>query len=74
MSDLNDDALAWLERFAASLGLDAPSVAEIEGLLNLAGVAAHSSHRQAAPVACWLAARAGVPTADAIALAAALGH
>jgi Domain of unknown function (DUF6457) len=72
MNDLNTDALAWLDRFAESLGLAAPTVAEVESLLNLAGVAAHASHRQAAPVACWLAARAGVSSETALALASRL--
>ena len=38
----------------------APTAEEIETLLELAGTAAHASQRQSAPVACWLAARAGV--------------
>ncbi len=69
MSDLNADALAWLARYAERLGLPTPSIDEVETLLSLAGVAAHSSHRQAAPVACWLAARAGVSPAAALDMA-----
>ena len=38
-------------------------------LLALAGVAAHASERTAAPVSCYLAARSGVPLADALAAA-----
>ena len=47
------------------LGPD-PELAEPTGFgAALAGVAAHASQRQAAPVACWLAARAGVEPARA---------
>ena len=35
-------------------------------MLDLAGEAAHSSERVAAPVACWVAARAGVTPDEAI--------
>ncbi len=64
MSDISSDVVAWCARFADALGTTAPSVDEIETLLDLAGIAAHASQRQAAPVACWLAAKAGVaPTA-----------
>jgi Domain of unknown function (DUF6457) len=65
-SDLSPDALAWLDRFADALGVPVPSEAEIAVLLELAGTAAHASHRQAAPVACWLAAQARLGPADAL--------
>ena len=51
MSDVSTEAVGWLDRFAASIGVPAPTPGEIETLLALAGHAAHSSHRQAAPVA-----------------------
>jgi Domain of unknown function (DUF6457) len=60
MSDVPSEVIDWCARFAAALGTDPPSIAEIESLLALASVAAHASQRQSAPVACWLAARAGV--------------
>jgi uncharacterized protein DUF6457 len=72
VSDVDPVALAWLERFAAVLGRPAPTADEVEALLALAGTAAHASHRQAAPVACWLAASAGVDPADALERAKAL--
>lgn len=72
MSDVNTDAVAWLERFASTVGVRAPSAAEIDTLLSLAGTAAHASHRQAAPVACWLAARAGLTPAAALDVARSL--
>ena len=42
---------------------------EVENLLALAGIAAHASERKAAPVTCYLAARAGVSIPDALAIA-----
>jgi hypothetical protein len=41
----------------------------VEQLLTLAGEAAHRSERTAAPIACWLAGRAGLDPAAAVALA-----
>ena len=55
----------WTERFAAKLGVAPPTEEERDKLLELAGVAAHASERAAAPISCWLAARAGVAPADA---------
>jgi hypothetical protein len=60
MSDVPAEVTDWCARFAAALGIPPPTADEIEALLDLAGIAAHASQRQAAPVACWLAARAGV--------------
>jgi len=62
-------AEAWLDAFAARLGIPAPTEEERAALLRLASVAAHASERRAAPIACWLAARAGVSPEDAQALA-----
>lgn len=59
----------WLERYAAELGIPAPTAEETNDLLALAGVAAHASERTAAPVSCWLAARAGIPPGRAVELA-----
>jgi Domain of unknown function (DUF6457) len=63
----------WLSHYASALGTAAPTEDELEAVLALAGVAAHSSERKAAPVACWLAARAGVSLEDAMRHAKALG-
>ena len=57
----------WLARYAAELGLVPPTEQEIELVLALAGVAAHASERTAAPVTCWLAARAGTSPQEALA-------
>ncbi|HEY1990055.1 MAG TPA: DUF6457 domain-containing protein [Acidimicrobiales bacterium] len=63
------DAPQWLREFAAQIGTDPPSEAEIETLLALAGVAAHASERTAAPITCWLTARAGLAPERALELA-----
>jgi hypothetical protein len=66
------DGGTWIERYAAALGVDAPSAEEVDALLALAGVAAHASERTAAPLSCWLAARARLEPAEALARAEAL--
>ena len=55
----------WIAAFAEALGRPAPDLAEVQAVLELASVAAHSSERKAAPVACWLAALAGTPPREA---------
>jgi hypothetical protein len=59
----------WLNAYAEQLGVAAPSQEEIDDILALAGTAAHASERTAAPVACWLAAKAGLEAEDAGVLA-----
>ena len=59
----------WLAAYADKLGIPAPTKDELKAVLDLAGEAAHSSERIAAPVACWLAARAGVDLDEAMRLA-----
>jgi len=63
----------WLAAYAAKLGVDAPTKDELKAVLDLAGVAAHSSERIAAPVACWLAATAGVGLDEAMRMAKEIG-
>jgi hypothetical protein len=63
------DMQAWIRRYAEALGVDAPSEAEVDALLALAGVAAHASERPAAPLSCWLAAKAGATPTEALAVA-----
>jgi hypothetical protein len=70
MSDEHGLARAWLAVYAERLGMPAPSDVEFAALLELAAIAAHDSERVAAPVACWLAGRAGVDPAAAVAAAA----
>ena len=62
----------WIAQFAQALGRPAPSEAEMAAVLELASVAAHSSERRAAPIACWLSALAGVDPAEALRLAESL--
>ncbi len=59
----------WLASFAERLGVEPPSQEEVEAVLRLASVAARASERAAAPVACWLAARAEATLSDALELA-----
>jgi hypothetical protein len=56
----------WLAAYAEQLGTAAPTKEELKAILDLAGEAAHASERIAAPVACWLAARAGVGLDEAM--------
>ena len=66
MSDMADE---WLVQYSASLGVAPPTSQEIEDLLKLAGIAARSSERIAAPVSTWLAARSQLTTTKALELA-----
>jgi hypothetical protein len=59
-------AKEWFTGLAAVLGVDPPSGDEVRELLTLAGEAAHSSERIAAPITCWLVARAGVSPSEAL--------
>lgn len=59
----------WVEQFAKELGAEVPSRAEFDEVLALAAVAAHSSERTAAPVACWIAGRTGRPLTELIEIA-----
>ena len=62
------NASEWLAAYADKLGVEAPTKDELEAVLDLAGEAAHRSQRIAAPVATWLAARAGVDLDEALRL------
>ncbi len=63
------DAQEWLTAFAARLGLDALPQEDIDALLDLASVAAHTSERLAAPLTCYLVGRSGISPTEAKALA-----
>ena len=63
------DPHRWLDLFSAELGVDAPTPDEAEALLDLAGAAARASERIAAPLTCWLAARAGLAPSAALLVA-----
>jgi hypothetical protein len=60
------NAKEWIAVYAEKLGTTPPTPAEFSTLLDVAGEAAHSSERVAAPVACWIAARAGVSPTEAL--------
>jgi hypothetical protein len=62
-------ASQWLAAYAERLGIPAPQQQDVDAVLALAGVAAHASERIAAPVACWLTARAGVELEQAMSIA-----
>ena len=66
------NAREWVDAYAERLGTDPPSVEEFAAILDLAAEAAHASERIAAPVACWLCARAGRPLRESIELARAV--
>jgi hypothetical protein len=68
------DAQSWISDYAARLGIAAPSADEFQGILDLAAEAAHSSERVAAPVACWVAAKAGLPLTEALTAAQEVGE
>ena len=60
------NAREWIDEFAGRLGVEPPTADEFSALLDLAGEAAHASERVAAPVACWVAANAGVSPEEAL--------
>lgn len=66
MSDVPEEVTQWCARFAAAAGIDPPTDEEIDDLLALAAIAAHASARQAAPITCWLAAKAGLTARRAL--------
>lgn len=63
------DSRGWLDRYAAMLGIPPATDKDVEGLLAIAGTAAHASERTAAPVSCYLVALAGLPVDEALAVA-----
>lgn len=54
----------WLRVFCERVGVAPPGDEEMAQLLELATVAAHSSERPAAPLACWAAGRSGRSAAE----------
>lgn len=67
------NAREWIDAYAAELGTDAPTADEIKRILDIAAVAAHSSERIAAPVACWVGGRTGATLEDLQAAADRIG-
>jgi hypothetical protein len=62
-------AKQWIAAFADQLGTDPPTAQELKAILDLAAEAAHASERLAAPVACWLSAKAGRSLDESLVLA-----
>jgi hypothetical protein len=67
------NAREWIDAYAERLGTAPPSREEFATLLDLAGEAAHASERVAAPVACWVAAKARVEPHQALTAARDIG-
>jgi Domain of unknown function (DUF6457) len=63
------NANEWLAAFAQRLGTEPPTTEQFKTILDLAGVAAHSSERVAAPAATWVAAKTGVDLDEALRIA-----
>jgi hypothetical protein len=67
------NAREWIDAFAAEIGAEPPSNDEVKEILDLAAVAAHSSERIAAPVACWVGGKVGASLAELQAAAERIG-
>jgi hypothetical protein len=63
------NAKQWIAVYAERVGTEPPSADELKAILDLAAEAAHASERIAAPVACWLSAKAGRSLEESLALA-----
>jgi hypothetical protein len=68
------NAEQWIAGFAEKLGMPPPDEAAFDTLLDLAAVAARSSERIAAPIACYLVGCSGISPADALEAAAQVGR
>ena len=63
------NAREWINAYADRLGTEPPTNEEWSTLLDVAASAAHASDRVAAPIACWVAGRAGVGPEAALEIA-----
>ena len=68
------NARDWIQAYAERLGIEPPTNEEWSALLDVAAEAAHASERVAAPVSCWVAAKAGVAPDEALRVARALAE
>jgi hypothetical protein len=66
-------ATEWIQAFCEKIEMPVPTEEDVEAILGLAAVAAHSSERIAAPVACWIAGGSGKPLAELRETADAIG-
>ena len=62
-------AQQWIDAYARQLGVDPPDPDTVDRLLQLAGLAAHTSERLAAPLACYLVGVTGISPEDALEVA-----
>jgi hypothetical protein len=63
------NAKEWIAAYAELLATDPPTADELKAILDLAAEAAHASERIAAPVSCWLSAKAGCSLEESLAVA-----
>lgn len=56
----------WIDAYCARIGTDARTSEERDAILAFAGLAAHASEWIAAPIAYWIAGRAGLSLEDAV--------
>ncbi len=63
------NAQEFLDAFAAAVDVPAPTAQEFDTLLEVAAIAAHSSERLAAPLACWMGGVSGLPADELLAAA-----
>jgi Domain of unknown function (DUF6457) len=68
------NAKQWIAAYADQLGVEPPTADEFKAVLDLAAEAAHASERIAAPLACWLSAKAGRSLQESLALAREIPH
>jgi hypothetical protein len=68
------NAKQWIAAYAEQLGVEPPTATEFKAVLDLAAEAAHASERIAAPLACWLSAKAGRSLQESLALARDMRH
>jgi hypothetical protein len=68
------NAKQWIAAYADQLGVEPPTADEFKAVLDLAAEAAHASERIAAPLACWLSAKAGRSLEESLALAREMPH
>jgi hypothetical protein len=66
------NAKEWVAAYAEQLGIEQPTATEFTAILDLAAEAAHASDRLAAPIACWLAAKADRSLDESLARARAI--
>jgi hypothetical protein len=63
---------SWLDDFADELGIGSVTSEEADKLLDIAGMAAHSTERKAAPLTCWLIGKSGKSVEEAYNIAKSL--